>query len=130
MVFSAFVVRLLPLLQRGANDFGLVPGKHMPVRKGRGCINKLLSIKRPGRIDQMTSTDLPVSRRGQSGANEVSFVGKQEESVAMGSDVDAGAVLCRGHAVRAPNLPSGGGFQANQLAGGAAAIAGFTLRHG
>src|SRR6266511_3964080 len=68
----------------------------MPVRKGRGRINKLLSIKRPGRIDQMTSTDLHVSCRGQPGANEVSFVGKQEESAALGSDVDAGPVLRRG----------------------------------
>src|ERR1051325_12075948 len=102
----------------------------MAVREGRGRVNKLFSIKRPGRIDQMTSTDLAVSRRGQPGADEVSFICKQEESVALGSDVDAGPVFRRGHAVRAPNLPAGGGFQANQLAGGAAAIDVFTVRQG
>src|SRR6185295_133902 len=78
----------------------------------------------------MTSTDLNVSCWGQPGANEVSFVGKQEESVALGSDVDAGPVLRRRYAVRAPNLPSGGGFQAHQFAGGSAAIDVFTLRQG
>src|SRR5689334_23361325 len=106
LVFIASLAGSLSLLQRGANDFGLVPGKHMPVRKSRGRVNKLFSIKRPGRIDQMTSTDLHVSRRGQPGANEVSFVRKQEESVALGSNVDAGPVLRRGDAVRAPNLPA------------------------
>src|SRR2546426_12542012 len=99
----------------------------MSVRKGRGCVNKLFSIKRPGRIDQMTSTDLPVSHRGQPGVDEVSLIGKQEESVALGSDVDAGPVFGCGHAVRAPNLLSGVGFQANQLAGGPATIDVFTL---
>src|SRR4030095_6731866 len=130
LVFIALPARSRPLLQGGANDFGLVPGEYMSVRKGRRCVNKLFSIKRPGRINQMTSTDLNVSCRGQLGADEVSFIGKQEESVALGSDVDAGPVFRCRHAVRAPNLPSGGGFQANQLAGGPAAIDVFTLRQG
>ena len=130
LVSIAFVVRLLPLLQRGANDFGLAPGEHMPVSKGRGSINKLSSIKWPGRINQMTSTDLHVSCRGQPGVDEVSFIGEQEESVALGSDIDAGPVFHCGHAVRAPNLPSGGGFEANQFAGGPAAINVFTLHGG
>ena len=76
----------------------------------------------------MTSTDLHVSCRGQPGADKVSFIGKQEESAALGSDVDAGPVFRRGHAIRVLNLFFGGGFQANQLAGGSAAIDVFTLR--
>ena len=51
-------------------------GEDMPVRESRGCVNIFSAVKRPGRVNQMTSTDFPISRRGQLSADQVPFIGK------------------------------------------------------
>src|SRR5438093_12858579 len=58
------------------NDLRLAPGEDMPVRESQGCVNIFSAVKRPGRVNQMTSTDFPISRRGQLSADQVPFIGK------------------------------------------------------
>ena len=54
-------VDVASFLERRANDLGLAPGEHVAIGVCRWRVNKLVSVKGPGRVDQMTPADFPIS---------------------------------------------------------------------
>jgi len=106
----------LPGFQRSANYLPLVAGEHMTVCKGWRGIDKFCLPKGPGRINQVGPTYLPISRRGQLSAYQSPFIGEQKKAAALRGYVNARPVFRCGQAVRTPDLPAGGRFQANQFA--------------
>src|SRR5437870_12963782 len=100
----------------------------MAVCKSGWSVNKFCSIERPGRINQMTATYFSIASRGQLSADQVSFIRKEKKSATLRRDVNARAVSLCSHAIRAPNLPAGGRFEAYQPASGPGAIDVFALQ--
>src|SRR5262245_63722633 len=75
------------------------------------------TAERMGWFNQVNAADLVIARRTESGPDQISLVGEQQDGVSVGSQMNAGAILQEGHGIRLPQLSAGARIKANEFAG-------------
>lgn len=72
--------------------------------RGRGP-DHVSTIEGMSGIEQMNAPKFLITLRAEARADEVALMGEEKHRVAIGGEVNAGAILERGHGVRLPNRP-------------------------